>query len=162
MAGAQRAEATNAVRCWAIEDHWVRYARDRSVAPLDNLRGGMRVNTEGSNRSSTAFEDIAYLCRLPQTFHEGTESAYDLLHQSRTSPESISIDAVRAVLDADPLLISAWQRWSQDKRTSSGWFLDYENGKHVVGHLLRGNRLTFPDAASACAEFIVRELRDIW
>jgi hypothetical protein len=120
------------------------------------------VTTPGSIGSTTAPDDIAYLCRLPRTFRQEAESAYALVHRSRTAPEKISIEAVRAVLDADPQLIGEWQRWSEDKRPSSGWFLDYQNGSHIVGHLPRGPRLTFPDAASACAEFIVRELKAIW
>lgn len=83
---------------------------------------------------NSALDDISYLCCLPRTFREGGESAYTLVHRSRMRPEQISVDAVRAVLDADPQLIGEWQRWSEDKR----------------------------DAASACAEFIVRELRGIW
>jgi hypothetical protein len=95
-------------------------------------------------------------------FREGTESAHKLVHKSRTGPEALTVDAVKAVLGADPQLIDEWQRWSQDKRTSSGWFLDNQDGSLVVGHLPRGDRLVFPDATSACAEFILRELRDIW
>jgi hypothetical protein len=117
------------------------------------------VSTAGPN---TALEDVAYLCRLPRTFRHGAESAYDLVHRSRTRPDTITVDAARAVLDAEPELISEWQRWSADKRTSSGWFLNYENDKHVVGYIPGGERLAFPDAASACAEFIIRELRAIW
>jgi hypothetical protein len=77
------------------------------------------------------------------------------------NPRSLTHDAVRAVLDADPQLVVEWQGWSQDKRTSSGWFLEFENGAHVVGRLPDGQRVTFPDAATACTEFIIRELCDI-
>ncbi len=120
------------------------------------------INTASSNGSSQVQEDIAYLCQLPRMFREGAESAYKLTHKSRTSPEVITVDTVKAVLGTDPQLIDEWQRWSQDKWTSSGWYLENQGGSHVVGHIPRGDRLVFPDAASACAEFIVRELRDIW
>jgi hypothetical protein len=91
------------------------------------------VNT----KASKALEDVAYLCRLPQASREGAESAYNLVHRSRTSPEGISVDAVRAVLDADPQLISEWQRRSEDKRTSSGWFFGLRE-RHA--HRARGIR----------------------
>jgi hypothetical protein len=76
-------------------------------------------------------------------------------------PEEITVEGVMTVLDADPQLIEEWHRWSEDKRTSSGWFLAFENGAHVVGHVPDGYRLTFADAASACADFIVKEIQEI-
>jgi hypothetical protein len=116
----------------------------------------------GSNTAPQALDDVACLCRLPLTFREGTQSARKLVHKSRTDPKLVTVEAVKAVLDAAPGLIDEWRRWSEDKRTSSGWFLSYENGSHVVGYHPRGDRVAFPDASSACAEFIVRELRSIW
>lgn len=41
-------------------------------------------------------------------------------------------------------------------------YLGYENGSRIVGYFPQGDRLAFPDASSACAEFIIRELRSIW
>lgn len=115
-----------------------------------------------SKAVSQGSDDVAYLCRLPRMFRVGTESARKLVHKSRTNPKLITVEAVKAVLDADRGLIDDWQRWSEDKRVSSGWYLGYENGSHIVGYLPHGDRLAFPDATSACAEFIIRELRSIW
>jgi hypothetical protein len=120
------------------------------------------IPTMPSNQSPAILDaDVVYLCRLPRMFRGGTHSAHTLVHRGRISPRSLTRDAVRAVLEADPKLIDEWQGWSQDKRTSSGWFLEFENGAHVVGRLPDGYRITFPDATSACTEFILRELRDI-
>lgn len=124
---------------------------------LRDFSGGVRVIN-----SPPALEDVAYLCRLPRLFRGGTDSAHKLVHKSRTRPEVITVDDIKAVLSTDPQLIDEWQRWSEDKRTSSGWYLESQDGSHVVGSLSRGDRLEFPDAASACAEFILRELRVIW
>lgn len=120
------------------------------------------MTLSGSNAAPERSDDVAYLCRLPRTFRGGTESARTLVHKGGTDPNLITVEAVKAVLDADPGLIDDWQRWSEDKRVSSGWYLGYENGSHIVGYIPHGDRLAFPDASSACAEFIVRELRSIW
>ena len=120
------------------------------------------MTTPGSNAVSQDSNDVAYLCRLPRIFRGGTESARNLVHKSRTDPRLITVEAVKAVLDAEPALIDDWQRWSEDKRVSAGWYLGYENGSHIVGRYPSGDLLAFPDATSACAEFVVRELRSIW
>jgi hypothetical protein len=91
----------------------------------------------------------------------GTISARQLVRKSRTDPTLITVEAVKAVLNADPKLIDEWLLWSEDKR-SPAWFWYDENGSYVVGHYPRGDRMVFPDATSACAEFIIRELRSIW
>ncbi len=115
-----------------------------------------------STTDMTVFEsDVVYLCGIPRMFRGGTESPYQLVHKSRTSPVELTVDAVKAVLDGDLQLIEDWQRWSEDKR-SAGWYLDSRGGSHVVGYVPTGERLVFGDAVSACATFIVRELRAIW
>lgn len=78
------------------------------------------MTTPGSSAVSQGSDDVAYLCRLPRIFRGGTESARNLVHKSRTNPKLITVEAVKAALDADPGLIDDWQRWSEDKRISSG------------------------------------------
>jgi len=95
-------------------------------------------------------------------FREGTQSAHDLVHQGRIDPRLMSFEAVKSVLGQDPELTEEWQRWSEERRTSSGWFFRYENGLHILGYYPRDKRVAFPDATSACAAFIIRELRSIW
>jgi hypothetical protein len=46
-------------------------------------------------------------------FRSGKESAHTLIQQR---PEEMAVDAVAAILDADPQLVEEWQRWSDDKR----------------------------------------------
>lgn len=73
-----------------------------------------------SSALSQASDDIVYLCRLPRIFRGGAESARKIVHKSRVHPKLITVEAVKAVLDTDPGLIDDWQRWSEDKRVSSG------------------------------------------
>lgn len=87
---------------------------------------------------------------------------HTLVHRSRIDPQLVTADSLKMVLHAEQALVDEWQRWSDNKRVSSGWFLGYENGSHIVGYYPRGDRIVCPDATTACAEFIIRELRGIW
>lgn len=70
----------------------------------------------------------------------------------------VSVAAVRAHLAKVPELVNDWINYSADKRASSGWYLN-ENG--TVGYYPDGPESRYNDIATACAEFIVRELADI-
>jgi len=120
------------------------------------------MSSIGSNSPPETVDGIALLCRMPRLFRGGTESARTLVRRSSIRPEEMTVSAVTAVLNEDPQLIEEWQRWSDDKRTSSGWFLSHENGSHEVGHLPDGHRRAFADAVSACADFVLKEIQDIW
>lgn len=106
-------------------------------------------------------DDLARLCLMPRLLRGGTESARVFLREISIKPDEVTIEGVRAVLDADSRLVEEWQHWSEDKRTRSGWFLSCENGSYVVGHLPDGYRDIFSDALSACADFVTKEIRDI-
>lgn len=60
------------------------------------------------------------------------------------------------ILQATPRLVQDWLRYSEDKRTSGGWYL-LEPG--TIGQMEGGSgELTFPSLEEAVAAFVVREL----
>jgi hypothetical protein len=69
------------------------------------------------------------------------------------------IDLVADWLGKHPVLIQEWQGWSDDKRVSSGPYMDrftvgiYDHGYQDVRHHRRLER--------ACADFILREARGV-
>jgi hypothetical protein len=62
------------------------------------------------------------------------------------------------MIHADPTLVRDWLLYSQDKRTSGGWYL-LESGE--VAQVNSQGRLQFPSIQVAVAEYVVREL-DFW
>jgi hypothetical protein len=105
--------------------------------------------------------DAEYLCRLAGVFYKGRKSMRQLVEETGVDTRDLRAEALEPVLRKNPELIEEWQRWSENRRTSSGWFLAIENGSPVVGHMPDRSRQAFPDLASACAEFIAREIGDI-
>lgn len=59
------------------------------------------------------------------------------------------------LVKSHPEVIEEWIRYSEDKRTSSGW------GVSESGVVAGSERLTFESLEEAVAEFVVREL-DFW
>jgi hypothetical protein len=61
--------------------------------------------------------------------------------------------------------IDQWLSWSENKRSSSGWyFRENENGQYVVGYfpLQESSEATeYFDKTEACSAFIKREIEDI-
>jgi hypothetical protein len=74
-------------------------------------------------------------------------------------PESIDISGVSGYLLDHPALIDDWEKWSANKRTSSGCYFSGQPGGYVVGYHPKGETLRFSERQRACAEFIRRELR---
>ena len=81
-----------------------------------------------------------------------------LVEESGVRARKLRAEAFEPVLRRNPQLVGEWQRWSENKRTSSGWYLAIENGSPVVGHMPDRSPQAYPDLASACAEFIAREI----
>jgi hypothetical protein len=75
---------------------------------------------------------------------------------------SLTVDTVSMHLRQHPELIDAWLAYSEDKRTSSGWYVTQCSADSFeVGYYPKGERIFIAGAATACAEFIVREVRSI-
>ena len=107
---------------------------------------------------------IAKICELPVQFKSrGNVSLIRLVDESgyRSEPNALTVEAVSAHLLEHPDLIEVWLGYSRDKR-SSGWYIvQLPAGPFEVGSYPAGERISIADGASACAEFIVREVRSV-
>jgi hypothetical protein len=108
---------------------------------------------------------VARICELPVQFKvRRTVSVVQLVNESGylVAPAALTADAVSMYLRDHPELIEAWLAYSQDKRTSSGWYVTQRAADSFeIGYFPAGERITVAGRASACAEFIVREVRSI-
>jgi hypothetical protein len=78
------------------------------------------------------------------------------MQQTKIDFFELTVPAVRAALVSHPNYIEDWVRFSQDKRTNGGWYLDIST--HLVGNL-EGEEIRFDSVILATAEYIVRELQ---
>jgi len=91
----------------------------------------------------------------------------DLIANSGFSQLRRKINAtqIEKVLAKRPDLALDWVHFSQDKRTSGGWALVREGSEWTIygstSTHTHGEKLVFPSLASACAEYVLREL-DFW
>jgi hypothetical protein len=109
---------------------------------------------------------VEAVCRLPIDFRHGDEAPTQLIAKSgyRGVRDLVSEDRIAACLSAHPDWIRAWITWSEDKRTSTGWFLEEDGDVWVVGYLDRSRRSperAFGGPVAACAAFVAREIEDI-
>ena len=108
---------------------------------------------------------IAKLCALPVHFKSRRDVSVDqLVGESgyHVDPEALSVEAVSAHLREHPELVEVWLAYSEDKRTSSGWYIVPGPGDTFeVAFYPEGERLSMKGRVHACAEFIVREVRSI-
>jgi sulfite reductase beta subunit-like hemoprotein len=68
-------------------------------------------------------------------------------------------------LTIHPEFIDKWFSWSENKRSSSGWYLKQnENSKYAVGYFPANRdiaQIEYSDIKEACAAFIIREIEEI-
>ncbi|RBP40339.1 hypothetical protein DES53_10845 [Roseimicrobium gellanilyticum] len=102
-------------------------------------------------------ETLIAVCNIARDFP--TSSLKALIDRSgyRMHRQEITKDAIEEHVRANQQLIDEWLRYSEDKRTSGGWYLDVR-GPFVVGALRTGERKQFDDRAEACAAFIKNEV----
>jgi hypothetical protein len=77
---------------------------------------------------------------------------------------TLTRDHLATHLARHPKLVLEWLRFSEDKRTSGGWYLMRPATGWVVGRVggsERERELRFGSGPDACAEFILRELDDV-
>lgn len=104
---------------------------------------------------------------IPGRFKKGNDSFYSLAIQSGyfSSPEEITNDNIAEILHGHPGLIDEWLCWSDDKRTSSGWFFQNNLPEiYVVGFSPRDENkpdIVFTDKFLACATFIKNDLEEM-
>lgn len=109
------------------------------------------------------------LIKLPSMFHRrGNVSIYDLLKETGyfEMNQQISEKIIQAALLQHPECVDEWLNYSEDKRTSTGWYLRQEGiNTYVIGFIekeIGGKRQSrFIDRITACAAFIKREVEDI-
>lgn len=88
-------------------------------------------------------------------------SMREALRRARYSDRRVSFDAadLRPLLEADPDLSGVWFAYSEDKRTSGGWYI-LRSGE--IGRIEDPeSRRQFASPEDAVAEYVVREL-DFW
>ena len=106
---------------------------------------------------------------LPVAFYEtGNKSFYDLLKETKYFEcfNSISEDSIADILLSNIELIDKWFEWSENKRTSGGWYLvKKDNGKYEVGKISSDGKksqcLEYDNRRKACAAFIKREIDEL-
>ena len=102
---------------------------------------------------------IERLCCLANELRRSGKSVHRLVEESGIHAElhQFTERAILDVLRSAPELVADWLGYSQDKRTSGGWYLiEEDNNRYVVG-AIDGERVGFDDANAACASFIIRE-----
>ena len=112
---------------------------------------------------------VGKLVTLPRRFHSlGNVSMFSLLEVTGYFGlhEQVSEVDIRAFLVRCPECVQEWFQYSEDKRTSRGWYLTendeecYETGFIADAHT-RTNRVQHDNAIDACAVFIKHELEYI-
>lgn len=105
---------------------------------------------------------------LPDRFYtEGNVSIYALLKESGYFElhDQISETDIFEGLAQHIKSIDQWLSWSEDKRSSSGWyFKQNDNKKFSVGYFPPNEDLQtveYIDKTEACAAFIKREIENI-
>jgi hypothetical protein len=109
------------------------------------------------------------IIHLPRKLHDvGTMSIVALLKEASYFEihDQISVDDIRMALIQCPECIDEWMLYSEDKRTSSGWYFLKEGvEKYIVGYSARnkGHNITekYSDRFDACAHFIKYEIDGI-
>jgi hypothetical protein len=112
---------------------------------------------------------VAQIITLPRRFHSlGNASMFSLLQGTGYFGlhDHISEHDIREALLRCPECIQEWMRYSEDKRTSSGWYItENDEGCYEVGDVTeRGDlqqRLVYADPIDACAAFVKREIENI-
>jgi hypothetical protein len=105
---------------------------------------------------------------LPHTFNSlMNKSVYDLLKESGYFElyNDISEKAIRIHLEKYPECVNEWMSYSEDKRCSSGYYLQKNEKKYIVGYLddktKKQMKKEFTSETEACAVFIRKEIENI-
>jgi hypothetical protein len=109
-------------------------------------------------------DTVQHVCELAHDFYVYKNvSAVELANRSgiREQLSDLTVKNIETYLRGRPELIHFWMLRSADKRVPKGWYFKKEFGKYVVGHYPRSEHLIFEDEHTACAEFVVREVREL-
>jgi hypothetical protein len=113
---------------------------------------------------TTPADRLDRICRIPQALER--RSLRDLVAETgyKDLRASLTRGDVADHLARHPALVLDWLHYSQDKRTSGGWYLLHPPSEWVVGRLggpEHDRELRFRSGPEACAEFILRELDSV-
>jgi hypothetical protein len=108
-----------------------------------------------------SFDRIGPICRIPEALPR--RSLRDLVAETgyRDLRPTLSREEIAGYLAKHPGLVLEWLRYSEDKRTSGGWYLLHPSTGWLVGRLAgpdEEREFRFGSGPEACAEFILREL----
>jgi hypothetical protein len=110
-------------------------------------------------------EALAAVCQMPVEYHRrGDVSILRLAEESdyRAHRTAIGVEHIQRYLESHPELVGEWYVYSDNKRTSTGWYFDHAGRR--VGYFSgsrREHERTFDDATQACAAFIKHEMDSI-
>ena len=117
----------------------------------------------GTPRSDT----IQNMFNFPNDYRSGNISPLELYSRSGYNEKykMITQEHLLAYLESHPDLVSVWEMYSQDKRTSLTWgFTNQDEGRHAVSYgtnQAEGYQLFFSTAASACAFLVKMEFEEL-
>jgi hypothetical protein len=110
-------------------------------------------------------DSIKKVCELPIDFKKENKSAFQLSKESGFTNvnKNDTISKIKEYLQAHVSLIDLWEIWSQDKRTTEGFYLILGN-KNIVGYFgatYKRKEVAYKTAIDACSEFIFLEMSQI-
>ena len=105
---------------------------------------------------------------LPETFYKVmNKSMHTLLLESGyfNYNDKVTVELINKELQKHPDCVDQWLQYSEDKRTSNGWYI-YKNEKGVyvvayMGELSERSKLEFVNVVEACAHYMKLELEMI-
>jgi hypothetical protein len=109
-------------------------------------------------------EIIKRVCNIPLNFKNVNKSPFTLAQESGILEikELVSVEDFKFYLENNRDLLQAWQMWSENKRTTFGYFLFLKSSSSVVAAMdSKGNfifRKSFANEIDAAAEYILREV----
>jgi hypothetical protein len=107
---------------------------------------------------------FAVICDIPTALRAGGHSLRDVVDASGYAAlrGEFAARELAAYLRDRPAVVESWVAYSEDKRTSEGWYLRPPN---AVGRVVLSpppvREQRYPDLAAACAAFIIAELGDV-
>jgi hypothetical protein len=109
-------------------------------------------------------DQLDSICRIPEAL--ARRSLRDLVADTgyRDLRAELKRDDVTGHLARHPGLVLDWLRYSEDKRSSGGWYLLHPSMEWIVGRLAgpdEEREFRFGSGPEACAEFILRELDSV-
>jgi hypothetical protein len=115
--------------------------------------------------------DVAtQIVTIPRRMHSEDKSPFALLKETGYFElhDQISEEDIRTALLCCPACIRVWMQYSEDQRSSNGWYFALnDEGLYETGHFdiesvpNDTNRVQYENAIDACAAFIKHEIESI-